>query len=500
MPPVEDCGNGVDDDGDGAADCADTNCAGQAACGGTCGNGQLDAQEACDGALLDGKTCQDLGFDAGQLACAPSCALDTAGCTKFACGNGVKEGAEACDDGNVKNGDGCRSDCKGVEQCGDGLLDAGEVCDDKNMVSGDGCDADCKPTFTTCGDGIHQTGEICFAPQLDWVFPDRPYMMSLRDHDGDGDVDVLASYELSSLQILPRGAGYQFGPRQTLSLDASPSTFRLADLDGDGDLDIASLTETSNGYLRLLQQQSDGSFVVAHALAGVGQMPGDMALGDVDGDGDADIVVCRTYSSGVLVYKNQGLFQLSAPQSLATGATPKQVVLADLDGDGDMDIATVNKGDSSVSLLRNEGNGAFAATVKIPVGTEPISLDVADLDGDGDRDLITANLGSNDLTRLYNQGGGSFNAVPLSLGVRPVDTEIADYDADGWLDIAVRIGPTAGVGPLDEVRILQNDGGGGFLPKSAFLTGATIYNSENGRLQAASRPPTWTATATWTWA
>lgn len=49
--------------------------------GSTCGNGQLDSGEACDGSDLLGETCQGLGFESGTLSCGDSCTLDTAGCT-----------------------------------------------------------------------------------------------------------------------------------------------------------------------------------------------------------------------------------------------------------------------------------------------------------------------------------------------------------------------------------------------------------------------------------
>ena len=71
------------------------------------------------------------------------------------CGNGNKDriadgGLEYCDDGNITNGDGCRSDCLGSGECGDGTDDpATEQCDDGNRTVGDGCNLQCKREF--CG-------------------------------------------------------------------------------------------------------------------------------------------------------------------------------------------------------------------------------------------------------------------------------------------------------------------------------------------------------------
>ncbi|MBI5150110.1 MAG: DUF4215 domain-containing protein [Candidatus Omnitrophica bacterium] len=72
-----------------------------------------------------------------------------------ACGNGVVESPEGCDDGNLSSGDGCSTTCT-LESCGDGIVQTGEQCDDHNTIAGDGCSETCKTEF--CGDGILQTG------------------------------------------------------------------------------------------------------------------------------------------------------------------------------------------------------------------------------------------------------------------------------------------------------------------------------------------------------
>jgi cysteine-rich repeat protein len=79
-----------------------------------------------------------------------------------ACGNGIVEPGEVCDDGNNVNGDGCSNQCNSVEVCGNGYLDAGETCDDGNTVGGDGCSADCR-SIEACGNAIVdvQSGEQC---------------------------------------------------------------------------------------------------------------------------------------------------------------------------------------------------------------------------------------------------------------------------------------------------------------------------------------------------
>jgi len=90
--------------------------------------------------------------------CAPPPAVANptapAQCHKTSCGDGTKEGSEACDDGNTADGDGCSGACTFEpdcstspcsSKCGDGMRLAAEMCDDGNARDGDGCSHECKP-------------------------------------------------------------------------------------------------------------------------------------------------------------------------------------------------------------------------------------------------------------------------------------------------------------------------------------------------------------------
>ena len=165
-----------------------------------CGDGILNGQEQCDDGNLKPGDCCD-----GNCHLEPNCTCVTPSpalvpphqvCTStMICGNGTREGSEACDDGNTTSGDGCSGDCTTVEPgyncpssggkctampkevCGNGILETGEYCDDGNTTSGDGCSADCQVesgytcsapgqacvAIARCGDGIvnYLRGETC---------------------------------------------------------------------------------------------------------------------------------------------------------------------------------------------------------------------------------------------------------------------------------------------------------------------------------------------------
>jgi cysteine-rich repeat protein len=94
----------------------------------------------------------------GTTAIPTSGTTDTSG-SPGECGNGVVEAGEACDDGNLVDGDGCESDCEvGELLCGNGLIDPGETCDDGNGAADDGCGTSC---VTECGYLCLEVGKPC---------------------------------------------------------------------------------------------------------------------------------------------------------------------------------------------------------------------------------------------------------------------------------------------------------------------------------------------------
>ena len=105
-----------------------------------CGNGLVEGEEQCDDGNLDDSD---------------SC---TVACRLAICGDGILQPPEQCDDGNDLDSDLCSNTCAPAT-CGDGLLQTGEACDDGNKIDTDTCTATCE--LAVCGDGFVQPGEAC---------------------------------------------------------------------------------------------------------------------------------------------------------------------------------------------------------------------------------------------------------------------------------------------------------------------------------------------------
>lgn len=184
----------------------------------------------------------------------------------------------------------------------------------------------------------------------------------------------------------------------------------------------------------LLFENKDGVFSDSFLpfdvpTAGLSSDPADAALGDLDLDGDSDIVTADTDTSTIGVLRNlgQGAFAASVPEPSVEGsngvaaAKPRSIALGDLNNDGFLDAITANSDDStgksSVSVFLNDGTGKLVLATKasfplvgvdapFEVGRQPVSVKVGDLNGDGVPDIATANA--------YVENGMSSVSVLLS--------------------------------------------------------------------------------------
>jgi hypothetical protein len=89
------------------------------------------------------------------------------------------------------------------------------------------------------------------------------------------------------------------------------------------------------------------------SLGHTGHGPSDLALADMNNDGNVDIVVLNAQDSTVSVYLNLGLRTFSAPYVFATGVNPQEMAVANLDGTGCPDIVTVDVTGKTLTFLKN---------------------------------------------------------------------------------------------------------------------------------------------------
>jgi hypothetical protein len=285
------------------------------------------------------------------------------------------------------------------------------------------------------------------------------------DVDADGDLDAIVAAVGPELLLLNDGQGVFADasgqlPAPAPLLDNISADARFADVDGDGDLDVLVSNENpfspvTGGQSRLFVNDGGGLFSdqTTARLPARRDQTAALLPGDVDGDGDLDLVALNRGQERVYVNDGTGVFtDETAARFPVTADTTRGGGLADLDGDGDLDLVTGNSRGEPVALYLNQA-GVFTAAAfgMTPLaGETDAGLELVDLDGDGDLDVYLPNAGQflaghgflGGPDRYFrNNGRGRFmerTAVHFTPPDDPTtDAAFGDVDGDGDLDLVV---------------------------------------------------------------
>ena len=212
------------------------------------------------------------------------------------------------------------------------------------------------------------------------------------DMNGDGNLDIVVACASTGGVFVHLGQGDgTFSTTGGSYLGAGvPVGVAVGDVDGDGDLDYVTANAQSNQvFVRL--NDGTGTFTAGATLT-VGFQPNSIALGDLNGDGALDVVTANQNSSNVsvLLNTNAGTGAFQAAATVDTGNTPTDVKLGDVDGDGDLDLVASGY---TRDVRLNNGSGVFSAGPLIATGSYYVAL--ADVNNDGTLDLLSGSGDSN---------------------------------------------------------------------------------------------------------
>ena len=221
------------------------------------------------------------------------------------------------------------------------------------------------------------------------------------DLDGDLDLDlVTADSQADRISVLLNQGQGSFATAISYAAATHPIDVAAGDLDADGDVDLLVAGEGTNAALLL--NRGDASFE-AQVPVPLGFTAGSLAIVDLDGDGALDFAAALRSSCAAVVGRNTGSGTFAVHSIYAGTATGgNQVLATDVEDDGDVDLVFANPDCGTVALLENQGLGVFARPVHYAGGVEPSGLAAADFDGDGDVDLALTNPGSGEISTLYN--------------------------------------------------------------------------------------------------
>lgn len=229
------------------------------------------------------------------------------------------------------------------------------------------------------------------------------------------------------------------------------------DFNNDGRPDLAIASQTTNKVTVLLGD-GNGGFTVRAPIA-AGPDPTALATGDFNRDGKLDLAVTSPGTAGgVICLLGDGLGGLSSfsVTALPSGTSAPSIAAGDLDQDGDQDLVVADSSFTSTSMriLRGDGHGGFSAPFTVSALYESNSVKIADLDLDGRFDLVIGYFGYPAVQVLMGDGTGyNFRrtfGLPYYIPGDRTRLTLADLDRDGRMDIiAETYFP-------DEVRIILN--------------------------------------------
>jgi hypothetical protein len=308
---------------------------------------------------------------------------------------------------------------------------------------------------------LHNTssgGFISFAPRADLPTGIGTYAIAAGDLDGDGMPDMVSSsvgnQTISVFRNTSTPGAIAFAGKIDYAVGQSPFSIAIGDLDGDGKPDIVVGNSLSNSLSIFKNSSTPGNISFAARVdIPTALFPQNIALGDIDGDGKPDLVVVNLLSNSFSVFRNTsspGTISFSARVDVATGAdNPFGLAIGDIDGDGKADVVITNNNYTSVtpaaismSIFRNlssPGSISFASPFNGNGSGNAYNPAITDINGDGYPDIVVPSFSGQ--TYVYESistpGKFAFPVLSGYAGLSPYTAVAGDLDGDGITDMAV---------------------------------------------------------------
>jgi FG-GAP-like repeat len=260
----------------------------------------------------------------------------------------------------------------------------------------------------------------------------------------------------------------------TIRVGKGPKWISVADVNHDGHPDIV-VANADSGTVTVLLGDGKGQF---HAAAGspfaAGHLPNDIAIADMNGDGNLDLVIANHQSPFMTILLGDGKGGFcpapGSPVDVHSTPHPHGVAVADFNQDGFADVVTDSWGTDQVELLPGDGKGGLHTPGRyFATGHRPYErLRSADFNKDGFPDIVTTDLDDDTVTALLGDGRGGFRKAagsPFSAGAKPWQVAVDDVNGDGRPDLLIIPYERDIHDPSQNaVTVLLGDGNGAFRP------------------------------------
>lgn len=265
----------------------------------------------------------------------------------------------------------------------------------------------------------------------------------VADLDNDGDIDIVAADAAEHLVKWINPGDGNFGAPQFIDVEMTGiSEIALADFNQDGFVDLtisASDGASGNRGAFVYFNQQNGSFSPKTALT----VPFignhyyvSICTADVDSDGLTDVITNRTFPNSKIVwFKNLNGASFDSERAIADTYS-YNLLAGDMDGDGDPDL--VYNAVSQINMIINNGDGTFQPLTTLYQGSVLFDVKIADTDLDGDNDIFAARSATSNprLLKMLNNGDGAFVNSFVNTGDEEIDKlHIGEINGDSLPDL-----------------------------------------------------------------
>lgn len=279
--------------------------------------------------------------------------------------------------------------------------------------------------------GIGFNNVVTYGPGGSW-----PIALTAGDVNNDGKIDLAVVVQKSNRVsiMLGRGDGtFQFPT--TYPVGSNPRAVALGDFNGDGYKDLAVTNYNASSSVSILLNQGNGTFgtQTAYPLNGAHTV----AVADLNADSALDLAITDGIggpNSSIHILRGNGNGTFQAPMTYPTGYySAEKLALADMNGDGQLDLVMTLSG--RVGIMLNS-NGTFPTSAHTLLGLSLYAIAAADMNQDGRMDVLLA-TGNNTVLLMIGNGNGTLQA-PISQSVNsgPQQVLAADFSLDGQPDMA----------------------------------------------------------------